>query len=108
MKFSGEKVISKKYGIGYAKGEPEENKIKVEFKDGREAIFSTNQSFALDVVRFENEELNEYVKGLSDDRKKSKKGRNQKGSISSGKCHRGEVFNRKNRLSEQKWWEHCG
>ena len=71
MNFSGKKIISKKYGIGYVKGEPEGNKIKVEFEDGREAVFSTDQSFALGVVCFENEELNEYVKGLSENRKEA-------------------------------------
>ena len=72
MNFSGEKVISKKYGTGYVMGEPDGNIIKVGFEDGREASFSTDQSFALGVVYFENEELNEYVKGLSEDRKKAK------------------------------------
>lgn len=64
MKFSGEKVISKEYGVGYVKGEPEGNHIKVEFEDGKERLFNAERSFGNGVVCFENEELNEYVKGL--------------------------------------------
>ena len=73
MKFSGEKVISKKYGIGHVTGEPEDRRINVKFENGKEISFNIDMSFASDAICLENEELNEYVKGLSINKKETEK-----------------------------------